>query len=223
MLPEFLRQVPSETTIPVSVVTVRLVVAFVLGCMVAGIHRLTVGERPVDEQRPLAATLVLLAVLIGLVTLVIGDNLARAFSLVGALAIVRFRTVVNDTRDTAFVMFAVITGMASGTGHLIAPIICAPIILLGAWLFRHREPPPHGRPGTLSVRLSAGRNPDSVRPAMDRYLGHGCRLTNVSTARGGVALDLTYAVFLPPPEQSFAVIEELGKIDGISNIDLREA
>src|SRR3712207_7408096 len=57
---------------------------------------------------------VLLAVLVALVTLVIGDSTARAFGLVGALSIVRFRTVVEDTRDTAFVIFAVALGMAAG-------------------------------------------------------------------------------------------------------------
>ncbi len=51
-------------------------------------------------------TLVLLAALIAMVTQVIGDNVARAFSLVGALSVVRFRTVVKDTQDTAFVIMA---------------------------------------------------------------------------------------------------------------------
>ena len=49
-----------------------------------------------------------------MVTQVIGDNVARAFSLVGALSIVRFRTVVRDTQDTAYVIFAVVVGMAVG-------------------------------------------------------------------------------------------------------------
>ena len=52
-----------------------------------------------------------------MVTQVIGDNVARAFSLVGALSIVRFRTVVRDTQDTAYVIFAVAVGMAVGAGH----------------------------------------------------------------------------------------------------------
>ena len=50
----------------------------------------------------------LLTILIAMVTMVIGNNMARAFGLVGALSIVRFRTVVEDTRDTAFVIFAVV-------------------------------------------------------------------------------------------------------------------
>ncbi|MDZ4830382.1 MAG: hypothetical protein SGJ09_09330 [Phycisphaerae bacterium] len=61
-------------------------------------------------------------------TMVIGSSVARAFSLVGALSLVRFRTVVDDTRDTAFVIFALIVGMAAGTSifspHFWAFLLC---------------------------------------------------------------------------------------------------
>jgi hypothetical protein len=72
------------------------------------------GEQPPGHG--FIPTLVLLTVLIALVTKVIGNNSARAFSLVGTLALFRFRTVVEDTRDTAFVIFAVVIGMAVGAG-----------------------------------------------------------------------------------------------------------
>ena len=70
-----------------------------------------------EEAESFVATLVLLTILIAMVTQVIGDNIARAFSLVGALSIVRFRTVVRDTQDTAYVIFAVAVGMAVGANH----------------------------------------------------------------------------------------------------------
>src|SRR4029077_20353177 len=73
--------------------TSRLTVAFALGCVVAGVYHLTQKRR--DRATNLLPTLVLLTVLIAMVTLVIGNSVARAFSLVGALAIVRFRTVVE--------------------------------------------------------------------------------------------------------------------------------
>ena len=59
----------------------------------------------------------MLAIMIALVTQVVGNNAARAFSLVGALSIVRFRTVVRDIEDTAFVIFAVAIGMAAGASQ----------------------------------------------------------------------------------------------------------
>src|SRR6266487_1309007 len=87
----------------------RLILAMALGWIVSLIYRRT---RAAHEVMPsFTVTLVLLAILIAMVTQVIGDNVARAFSLVGALSIVRFRTVVRDTQDTAYVIFAVVVGM----------------------------------------------------------------------------------------------------------------
>ncbi len=85
----------------------QLIAAIVLGGMVAVVYRLSHG-RDAANSHMMATTLVLLSGLIAMVSIVIGDSVARAFSLVGALSIVRFRTVVDDTRDTAFVIFAVI-------------------------------------------------------------------------------------------------------------------
>ena len=95
----------------------------------------------------MVATLVLLTVLIAMVTMVIGDSIARAFSLVGALAIVRFRTVVEDTRDTAFVIFAVAVGMAAGAGFLKAALVGLPFAAAAAFLFR-----PPNAPGERLLR-----------------------------------------------------------------------
>jgi hypothetical protein len=65
---------------------VRLVLALVFGSMVAWVYRRT--RAAVDITPTFPPTLVLLAILIAMVTQVIGDTVARAFSLVGALSIV---------------------------------------------------------------------------------------------------------------------------------------
>src|SRR5215510_9600548 len=113
-------------------VLVRLLVALVLGALVAGIYRRTRKSAEISSSFPV--TLVLLAVLIAMVTQVIGDNVARAFSLVGALSIVRFRTVVRDTQDTAYVIFAVIIGMAVGAKSLWVAFIGICVVGVAAYL-----------------------------------------------------------------------------------------
>ena len=71
--------------------------------------------------------------LIAIVMVVIGDSVARAFSLVGALSIIRFRTVVQDARDIAFVFFSLAVGMAIGAGNppvaVIATFLISVVIL----------------------------------------------------------------------------------------------
>src|SRR4026209_160607 len=95
-------------------------------------------------------------------TQVIGDNIARAFGLVGALSIVRFRTVVEDTRDTAFVIFAVVVGMAIGAGYSIVAGVRLPAVLLAALGMQHFMPdaPAGSNSSTLMVRIGLGHDPE---------------------------------------------------------------
>src|SRR6187549_1761836 len=112
----------------------RLLASLVLGGVVALIYRRARSE----DASSFTATLVLLSILIAMVTQVIGDNVARAFSLVGALSIVRFRTVVRDTQDTAYVIFAVVIGMAVGSSDLWVAIIGLGVVGATAAVLRPR-------------------------------------------------------------------------------------
>src|SRR5205809_2357866 len=157
-MPDFLKSpfVDGPSIAPLDVL-VRLLVALALGALVAWIYRATRKNAGLSASFPI--TLVLLAILIAMVTQVIGDNIARAFSLVGALSIVRFRTVVRDTQDTAYVIFAVVVGMAVGAN--LAPvglagmgIVLIAILLLG---MRRREIlPPMEDDCILNVRVPIG-------------------------------------------------------------------
>src|SRR5215471_708600 len=124
---------PTEMPVLLQTMALRLGLALVFGGLVAVIYRGTHARDKADGHA-LATTLVLLSVLIAMVSLVMGNSVARAFSLVGALSIVRFRTVVEDTRDTAFVIFSVIVGMAAGAGLLLVPLVGIPTVGVSALL-----------------------------------------------------------------------------------------
>ncbi len=221
-MPEWLHDfVQKDAEVELPVLAKRLALAFVLGCVAAGIYRLTHGKR--GQSAGLGATLVLLAVLIAMVTLVIGNNVARAFSLVGALAIVRFRTVVEDTRDTAFVIFAVAVGMAVGAGFPMVPLVGIPFVALAAFLFRPREAalPGDSSDFTLIVRLGTGHSPEEVlRETFAKHLERS-HLLAAATARQGVAIDLTYRIRLRRPDAVLALAAELNGLEGVQNVELR--
>jgi hypothetical protein len=198
-------------------------VAFFLGCLVVLVYALTtrIPDRPIP--RPFLATLVLLSVLIAMVTVVIGDSLARAFGLVGALAIVRFRTIVEDTRDTAFVIYAVTVGMAAGAGYFTAPLIGTPLVLLAGWLFRPTGRTALLREMVLVLRLAATHPPgESVQKVLNEHLVSP-RLTGLATARGGAALDVTYIARPRSPESPLALVAELSRLEGVQGVEVKEA
>ncbi|MDZ7346073.1 MAG: DUF4956 domain-containing protein, partial [candidate division KSB1 bacterium] len=78
-------------------VLINLVIAFVLGMLIATVYRLTFKGYAYSAS--LVNTLILITMVTTMVIMVIGNNLARAFGLVGAMSIIRFRTAVKDTRD----------------------------------------------------------------------------------------------------------------------------
>ncbi|MFN0058458.1 MAG: DUF4956 domain-containing protein [Planctomycetota bacterium] len=196
--------------------------AFCFGCVIAAIFRATHRAGPVPQTFP--STLVLLAILSAMVPPVIGDHVARAFGLVGALSIVRFRTVVEDTRDIVFVIFAVLVGMAVGANHLTVAIIGTVVTGSAAFLVRPKRFTPANwveSDANLTVRLGVGRRPDEVlAPMFAKYLTR-FELQSAATGRQGAALDFTYQVRLRPDLRATDLVADLNQLDGVQNVELR--
>jgi hypothetical protein len=202
----------------------RIALSVVAGLVVAGVYLLGVGRRK-DESATLPTTLVLLTVVIAVVTQVIGESLARAFGLVGALSIVRFRTVVEDTRDTAFVIFAVVVGMAIGAGYWKLAILGVPAMLVAAVLMRvlmANGHGPAGEPATLTVRVGLGNDPDGLLAGA--FASHLADWTAVgtATAKQGACLEAVYMVRLRPGAKAFALVAELNKVEGVQGVELKQ-
>lgn len=98
-------------------VLVVLGMATVLMVVVARSYQAT--HRGTSYTQSYVHALFLMSLATGIVMMIIGSNIARAFSLVGALSIIRFRTAVKDVRDTAYLFWAVVVGMGCGTGFYV--------------------------------------------------------------------------------------------------------
>lgn len=94
-------------------ILMNLTVSIFLGLFISYVYKLT--HKGVSYSQSFMLTIVFVTIIVAMVMMVIGNNVARAFALVGALSIIRFRTVVKDTKDTAFIFLALAAGMASGT------------------------------------------------------------------------------------------------------------
>jgi uncharacterized membrane protein YhiD involved in acid resistance len=97
-------------------VLLRLIVAGLSGLLISRIYRLYHGEEASEPD--MMHSLIFLSLIICAAMMVIGNNLASAFGLVGAVSIIRFRTSVKSARDMSFVFFAVVMGMSCGLGFI---------------------------------------------------------------------------------------------------------
>lgn len=212
----------SAATEPIDwqIVSSQLALSVVAGFAVAAIF--AVSQRKIVGAVSLLTTLVMLTVLVTMSTSVIGDNTARAFGLVGALSIVRFRTVVPDTRDTAFVIFAVVVGMGIGSGHVNACLIGIPLvgvvaIALGQISFSLGEQIPEQR---LEVRFGLNQDPDAKLGSLFQTQLKDWRMLSVSSAKQGTALDVAYAVRLKPGAGPVALIQTIQGLEGVLSAEL---
>ena len=200
----------------------RLAMSLGFGVCVAAIFLASHG-RERSHPAPLATTLVLLSMLIAMVSIVIGNSVARAFSLVGTLSIVRFRTVVDDTRNTAFVIFAVIVGMAAGAGLYLVALVGVPVtgitaVALSHWTAARSATTPSRY--HLSIRLALGLKRSIVDRVMTEYL-QSFVLTESSTARQGGAIDLSYETRLRADSDMALLVIVLNQVEGVMNVEMR--
>ena len=201
----------------------RLLVSLVMGILVTQVYHATrQGIRPVPS---FPATLVLLTVLITMTTQVIGDNVARAFSLVGALSIVRFRTVVRDTKDTAFVILAVIIGMTVGAGQVMAALYGLAVVTLGAWLFRDRPTVLLQQFVDYRLEVKLAYSPELEQAILEIVSQNAVDVlpSGAATVRQGVGLELVYQLRLPATFSPSHLVAQLVRLDGIHGIELRQS
>ena len=104
-------------------IALSLLLAFVLGQLIAWIYTWT--HSGLSYSKSFTQSLVLMTLIVSLVMYVIGNSIITAFGLLGALALIRFRNVLKDTRDTVFVFISLVVGMAVGSQRYMTAIVGA--------------------------------------------------------------------------------------------------
>lgn len=129
-------------TLSLGNITLVIIVPTVLGLIVAWVYRETQASNTYTVT--FLHALVLFAALSASSTLIVGSNVARAFGLIGALSIIRFRNALKSPLDAIYIFWSLVIGMACGTGHFMVAIyltiICSVIALgLSKTNFGHSE------------------------------------------------------------------------------------
>jgi hypothetical protein len=176
-------------------VILTIILSFALSLVIAWVYRTT--HRGTSYSQTFVHTLILLSMVVGIVMLIIGSNIARAFTLVGALSIVRFRNAVKETRDVGFIFFAMAIGMACGTRFYLLAIVATFVIGILIWamvglnLFAKEL-----REQILKIRMPSDTPYATLFDAVfDKHLVRA-DLMAVETVQAGALLELVYGVEL---------------------------
>ncbi|TGE22358.1 DUF4956 domain-containing protein [Hymenobacter aquaticus] len=200
--------------------------ATLCGLIIAGFYML--AFRSGSYSLNLIKSIVMLTVITAFVMLVVGDNLAQAFSMVGILSIIRFRTSPKDAQGFMYLFFALAIGLACGKGlHLVAVVGCLLIGLVTS-LMAQVLTNVKSRVYLLTLSLPGGA---AARQAYHQVLDSFCQRyrlvgTKASKKAGNAKdtpdlLQLRYVVGLKDEQADDAFVDALREIESIREVSLQ--
>lgn len=125
----------SQQEVSIAVVIFNLVFATLVSLFIAYVHKKT--HSGLSYSYSFFATLVLIGIIASVVLMIVQNNIYGALGLLGAFAFIRFRTIIKETRDIAFLFLALAEGVAVGLNqYAVALLSTATISLVAYLLFR---------------------------------------------------------------------------------------
>lgn len=194
-----------------------IIVAFLLGAIIS----FTYMKTQVAYTQNFALTMIVLPAIVAIIILLIGSNVARAFSLAGAFSIIRFRSAPGDPKDIAFVLFTMAAGLACGVGSfdyavLFTIALCALMFLLKAVKFGANRPTLKLLKVTIPENLGYEEAFDEVFQVFNvRY-----ELRKVRTTELGSLYELVYAVTIDPGTNQKELLDAIRCRNGNLDISL---
>jgi len=195
-----------------------LLMAFVIGHVVSWVYMWT--HTGMSYSQMFTASLLVMPVLVALVMVLMASNVLIALGLLAVFAMIRFRNVLKDTRDTTFVLWAIAEGVACGTLRFgIAVTAAVTLSLIFVYLRLTSFGGRHRYDVILSLEWAGGGDSaESLRPILRR---HSLR-ANLASQHDLEAekVDLSYRLLLRDPARSRELLRELEQTQGVARVSL---
>jgi hypothetical protein len=210
---------PVATTTPVATMLLSLLMACAIGQVMGWVYLWT--HVSPSYSKSFTASLVTLPVIVCLMMILMAGSTAIAFGLLAVFAVVRFRNVLKDTRDTSFVLWAIVEGMGVGTMHY-TESICGLVVVGGLmgylWLsdFGSRQQ----FDATLAIDMGQTSVPpdEMLSPILDRHAAKWKKSGNQQLTQIGSSI--AYQLLLRDPSRSDELRDELLQTDDVQQISL---
>ena len=200
-----------------AIIVTIIILAFAFSLLITWVYQRT--HRGISYSQSFVVSLVMMSVLSAIAMMILGNNLIRALGILGVFTLLRFRTIIKDTRDATYLFFALAMGMAIGTNnYVIAGIGTVMLSLINIILFKFN----YGsvvREGFLLTYLTNSNfsNKYSLN-IFDKYLKKYKLLQIKTKAEGGK--EYYYSVRFNSNDEKDVFVSELQNNKDISYIDL---
>ena len=201
-------------------ILLSLLLAFVLGQALAWVYYYT--HSGLSYSRSFVQSLILITVVVAMVMAVIGTSIITAVGLMGALAIIRFRNIIKDTRDIAFIFCSLVVGMAAGSQRYAVAIVGTIILSLIA-IYLHLTGfgthQPHN--GFLRFSFRGHIGPDSpISTILKRFCGSFTLISAQSSGFDTADVEYAYQLMIRNAAKNQQMLSELQQVEGLENISL---
>lgn len=166
-------------------------------------------------------SIVVMPVLVAIVMSLMSGDIVIAFGLLAVFAMIRFRNVLKDTRDTLFILWSIVEGMAVGTGQVSTALISAFFISLVFLYLRYTSfGGRHRYDAILSLQLTGDlvSAVTNLKNTLDR---HSITVKLASERRlSDEGVDLSYRLLLRDPSRSNELVNDLESSNDVQNVSL---
>ena len=199
-------------------ILINLTLSFILGIIVSLIYKKT--HKGLSYSQSFMITNIFVAVIVCMVIMIIGNNLARAFALVGALSIIRFRTVVKDTKDTAYIFWALAVGMAAGTGSYFLAVAGTAVISIIALILHHTNFGSFVKSEFILQFVLDKNNENKFKKYINliKKFSNSYTLLSSENSSDGKSIKMNFDLVLKENKDQTELLRELSKIKGLSEI-----
>ena len=197
----------------------NLILSFFLGVLISFVYKKT--HRGMSYSQSFMITNIFLSLIVCMVIMTIGNSIARAFALVGALSIIRFRTVIKDPKDIVFIFWSLATGMVCGTGQYFLAFAASSIITIVAYiLYKTNYGSIYKSEFILQFRYNkAAENETSYLKDLNRFCSVST-LLNSEPSSDNKSLKLTYDIVLKEEKDVNNFILEVSKCAGVNEASI---
>ena len=203
--------VEMQVKMPIQTVILVLIIAFLVSLIIYLTYKNTYSGVMYNPR--FNVSLIMITMVTTIVMVVIGSNISVSLGMVGALSIIRFRTAVKDPRDTAFIFWCVVSGLACGTQNYTIVIVGSIFICLILFLFKKLTT----RDNKYVLIVKGTKfNLDEVEKAINKHIKYyNCKGKYINEDSIELIYDIKFT-----KDINDKVIYELEKIPGVSTINI---
>lgn len=209
----------TENTINISQSILAVVTAVIIGLVIGVTYMLLCKKE--GYQKNFIFGLIIIPAVVTVVIMLVGSNVARAFSMAGAFALVRFRSAPGSAKDIAVVFFSMAVGLACGLGYITFAACFAVIILLVmAALTIVGIGSDSEKMKQLRIMIPEDLNYNSIFDDLFEKYTDGSKLNKVKTTNMGTMYELTYNIKLKNSIDEKEFIDNIRMRNGNLNITM---